>query len=308
MQEEDNATESVAGPSGQEPVPCYIITHSVAKKHNIGTIVRSATAFGVKEVCLVGSRQFNTFGSHGSDAHVAFRHYENLQQCVQASWVPHTRTAPSPYGPVYLVFVPQHLKEAEGCRVLGIEICSGALPVHEHPFTGPTAFLLGNEGQGLSEKQMALCDGFVYIPQHGPGTASLNVRVAVAASIVLHHFAIWAAYPEREREGYKYVVADKPLRTMARGVVRDSDEAVREQRQRRRAEAAEAEEGGAWGGGLFGEEVEDEEEQEEGGDAEAGDEGPGAGEAEAVGEEEEEVAGSQGKVRGTRGECGRKEG
>lgn len=31
--------------------------------------------------------------------------------------------------------------------------------------SGPTAFMLGNEGQGLSPKQMALCDSFVYIPQ-----------------------------------------------------------------------------------------------------------------------------------------------
>ena len=34
----------------------------------------------------------------------------------------------------------------------------------------------------------------------------LCAQVAVAASIVLHHFAIWAAYPERQREGYKFVV------------------------------------------------------------------------------------------------------
>ena len=31
-----------------------------------------------------------------------------------------------------------------------------------------------------------MCDFFVYIPQYGGGTASLNVTVA--ASIVLHHF------------------------------------------------------------------------------------------------------------------------
>lgn len=34
--------------------------------------------------------------------------------------------------------------------------------------------------------------------QYGAGTASLNV--AVAASIILHHFANWAGYPERQRE------------------------------------------------------------------------------------------------------------
>ena len=32
-----------------------------------------------------------------------------------------------------------------------------------------------------------MCDFFVYIPQYGGGTASLNVTVA--ASIVLQHFA-----------------------------------------------------------------------------------------------------------------------
>lgn len=35
-------------------------------------------------------------------------------------------------------------------------------------------------------KECEICDFFVYIPQYGGGTASLNVTVA--ASIVLHHF------------------------------------------------------------------------------------------------------------------------
>jgi len=69
-------------------------------------------------------------------------------------------------------------------------ILSGFSFVPFSSITGPTAFMLGNEGQGLSTKQMSLCDRFVYIPQHGCGTASLNV--AVACSIVLHHFALWA--------------------------------------------------------------------------------------------------------------------
>lgn len=43
------------------------------------------------------------------------------------------------------------------------------------------------QGSGLSDKEMEICDSFVYIPQNGPGTASLNVTVA--ASIVLHQFA-----------------------------------------------------------------------------------------------------------------------
>lgn len=79
---------------------------------------------------------------------------------------------------------------------------------------------------------MRLCDGFVYIPQHGPGTASLNVTVA--ASIVLHHFAVWAGYPERQRQGAKFVVAERPARTTPRGVVpltEAEQQALRLQRQ-----------------------------------------------------------------------------
>ena len=45
-------------------------------------------------------------------------------------------------------------------------------------------FLLAGQGTGLSERQRALCEQFVYIPQFGRGTASLNV--AVAASIIMH--------------------------------------------------------------------------------------------------------------------------
>lgn len=67
----------------------------------------------------------------------------------------------------------------------------------------------------MTTKQMSLCDSFVYIPQYGAGTASLNVTVA--ASILLQHFAVWAGYAERERAQHKFVVAPKPERTTARG-------------------------------------------------------------------------------------------
>ena len=73
------------------------------------------------------------------------------------------------------------------------------------------------QGDGLSPQQEAICDGFVYIPQYGPGTASLNVTVA--ASIVLHSFALWAGYQERTREGVKFVVAPRPERRGGRNRV-----------------------------------------------------------------------------------------
>ncbi|XLR58313.1 hypothetical protein S83_008985, partial [Arachis hypogaea] len=62
-------------------------------------------------------------------------------------------------------------------------------------------------GTGLSAKECEICDFFVYIPQYGGGTASLNVNVT--ASIVLHHFGVWAGFGERSRDGNKFVVAER---------------------------------------------------------------------------------------------------
>lgn len=64
--------------------------------------------------------------------------------------------------------------------------------------------MLGNEGSGLNANQMAICDHFVYIPQYTDKTASLNV--AIAGSIIFHHFALWAQYKEASRDGYKFDV------------------------------------------------------------------------------------------------------
>lgn len=35
------------------------------------------------QVCLVGSRQFNTFGSHGAANHVTFSYFPTLEECCQ---------------------------------------------------------------------------------------------------------------------------------------------------------------------------------------------------------------------------------
>ena len=71
------------------------------------------------------------------------------------------------------------------------------------------------QGTGLSASQIAACDGLVYIPHHGSGTASLNV--ACAASIVLHRFSEFARYHEAPRTAGKFDVAARPSRNAPRG-------------------------------------------------------------------------------------------
>ncbi|XP_024539040.1 uncharacterized protein LOC9653118 isoform X1 [Selaginella moellendorffii] len=190
---------------GATRMECYVVVHNVAKRHNIGTLARSATAFGVSEMILVGKKDFNSFGSHGSAHHVRFRHFHSLLEARD-----------------YLKGI--------GCDICGVEITEGAVAVHKHPFQRSTAFLLGNEGTGLSPKEMEICDFFTYIPQVGCGTASLNVTVA--ASIVLHHFSVWAGFPERERDGQKFIVADRPARRQ--GLICSNPEEVTQARQQKK--------------------------------------------------------------------------
>ncbi|XP_068660968.1 uncharacterized protein [Aristolochia californica] len=185
----------------------FILVHNVAKRHNIGTMARSATAFGVSEFILVGRRDFNSFGSHGSTSHLRFRHFHSLSEARE------------------------YVKEKD-CDICGVEIADGAVPVSQHPFRKSTAFLLGNEGTGLSAKECEICDFFVYIPQYGCGTASLNVTVA--ASIVLHHFGVWAGFPERIRDGSKFSVAEKPVKLGRRNYCSEAAEVIADERKNRR--------------------------------------------------------------------------
>ena len=157
------------------------------------------------------------------------------------------RTSPLPLPAPTLEDAVAYLRRERGCEVVGVEIVEGAERVQDAPFRGSTAFMLGNEGAGLTEKQIGLCDRFVYIPQYGAGTASLNVTTA--AAIALHHFGAWAGYREARRLGHKFEVGQRPQRTHARGVAPGGEggggaEDVRAARQRRR-EAAAADEGGA---------------------------------------------------------------
>lgn len=171
--------DAAAAPSRPD---CYLIVSSVAKKLNVGMVVRSATAFGARELIVTGGpARLSTLGAQGTERFLRVRCVPRLRDAVA------------------------QLK-AEGVTICGIEITPGAAPVQAHPFRGHTAFLAGAEGSGLPEAHKALCDHFVYIPQYGNGTASLNVTVAT--SIVLHHFAVWAGYSELPREDVreKFVV------------------------------------------------------------------------------------------------------
>ncbi|KAF0694618.1 Aste57867_14514 [Aphanomyces stellatus] len=151
----------------------YLIINNIQKRKNIRDMLLSASAFGVVEVFVVGHKL------------LSFDQALNVEDVLPDFVFPFriTRFAT-------LVECRDHLK-ALGVTIIGIEILHNAKSVNDPDvFAGPTALMVGNEGSGLSDAQLAICDRFAYIPQYGGGTASLNVTVA--ASIVMHSFAVWA--------------------------------------------------------------------------------------------------------------------
>ncbi|KAH8740155.1 OBP33pep like protein [Cryptosporidium ryanae] len=171
----------------------YLLLSNISKRQNFGTLLRSACAFGVSEVLVVGEKRLRTFGSKGTLSHLSITHYDNLDEAVEI------------------------IRENE-MDIVGVEISENSRPVYPHPFRRSTAFILGNEWMGLSEKLVGVCDYLLHIPMYGCGTASLNV--AVAGSIVFQHFGIWAKYAEARKEGSKYLLEeDRPRGRMRRYLV-----------------------------------------------------------------------------------------
>ena len=193
-------------------VKTYLIITNISKKPNIKSLLRTAVAFGCQTIFVAGQRKFNfDHEAIDSDIPTSLKSYlslglmeiikfEKLEECVE--YIRTTLINSSFRGGG-----DGELEElAAPVRIIGVEIDETAVDIEEavesgqqqqHTisgdcyFKGDTVFMMGNEGSGMNDKQMSLCDGFVKIKQYGGGTASLNVNVA--AGVVLHRFHQWAS-------------------------------------------------------------------------------------------------------------------
>lgn len=168
----------------QSPSPrCFLLLSNLQSGSNIGSICRNALAFNVSEVVIVGRKDVKMRqADRGAKLRLPFVHFVSIAEAAE------------------------YLRQQQNCQLVGVEICDAAHSIMTYPFdaTRNYAFLFGNEGGGLSPRQRALCDCFVYIPQYAPeGMASINV--ACASAVVLQRFAQWAQYPETIRKGEKFL-------------------------------------------------------------------------------------------------------
>ena len=156
----------------------------------------------------MGSRQFNTFGAHGSSEHVDFCHYPTLEECVKdlkenkgallskrcarqhCDAAPTRRTCNLTRNPCR--------QPPTGCTVVGVEIMDGARSVHSFPFKGNTAFMLGNEVKFRRRNRRQFCllpvvDLAARFANGGCRTASSSSNwFALAARLALHKRHLYA--------------------------------------------------------------------------------------------------------------------
>ncbi|TYZ63109.1 hypothetical protein PybrP1_004623 [[Pythium] brassicae (nom. inval.)] len=213
-----NSAEVAEDGAPVAPTPAlYVVLSNQSSKQNLGTYLRTATAFGATQVVVVGTTRFGTHGAHRAHKFVDIAHFYKFDDAR-----------------AYL--------KSKGCAILGLCAPTAAATAlsstaaHETAFTCSTAFVVDNEAPGLSPAQRAVCDGFVHVPCHGAQATPAGLDTTVVLAIALHHFTAWAQFTPRATEATrtqgKFVLDALPAPT------RDAHKAT--ERARKRAPADEA--------------------------------------------------------------------
>ncbi|MEZ4195349.1 MAG: 23S rRNA (guanosine(2251)-2'-O)-methyltransferase RlmB [Candidatus Paceibacterota bacterium] len=135
-----------------------LILGEVQDPHNVGAVIRSAAAFGLKGVLIPPHNQAPVTGTVIKvSAGMAFR---------------------IPLVAISNVNSVARDLQKRGFWVYGLE-GAGTVTTTSEKFARPSAFILGNEGSGLREKTKELCDDLISIPIH-PRCESLNAAAATA--------------------------------------------------------------------------------------------------------------------------------
>jgi len=139
-----------------------LLLDSVSQPFNVGSIVRTAAAFGVESVWLCGNTPDLDLPSVGKTALGTDRFLSAYRE-------------PSPAAAAKAA-------TEDGFRVVAVELASGAVPLFEAPLDGDICLAIGNEDHGCSPALLAVVAAAAYIPQVGR-VGSLNVAVATAIAL-----------------------------------------------------------------------------------------------------------------------------
>ncbi|MBU6328618.1 MAG: TrmH family RNA methyltransferase [Acidobacteria bacterium] len=147
-----------------------LLLDGVQNPFNVGAIMRTAAAYSVEQMWLVGAPSPNDTKVNktalGSQRFITWTTCETTAEAIASI-------------------------RAAGYRLLGIELAESARPLHELDLHGDVCLALGHEDRGLSKELLADNDGLGYIPQTGR-IGSLNVGTAAAIACYEARRAGWS--------------------------------------------------------------------------------------------------------------------
>ena len=170
-----SSTSSATGPS--TPIvaeldtrrhPLRVAIQNWEHDFNIGSIVRTANAFNVAGVHILGRRRWNRRGAMVTDRYLHVHHHPDVATFAAAM-------------------------AAEGCAIVGVDNLPGSVPLESARLPERVCLVFGSEGPGLTDELVAVCEQLVSISQYG-STRSLNA--GAAAAIAMYHWALQWACPD----------------------------------------------------------------------------------------------------------------
>ncbi len=154
-----------------------VILENVKDPHNVGAIMRTCDAVGIREIFLIytqaeaeGNFVLGKRASSGARKWVDVYEFNDVATCMQ------------------------HVRAKGYEQIWATKIVPGSVDLYDLDMTQKIALLFGTESLGLSDEAVSYADGNFLIPQAGM-VQSLNVSVACAVTL-------YEGYRQRMIKGY----------------------------------------------------------------------------------------------------------
>lgn len=152
--------ESIVEELDRSRRPFHVAIENWQHDLNIGSIVRTANAFNVAAVHIIGRRRWNRRGAMVTDRYLHVHHHDTIE--AFQGWT-----------------------SSESLPIVAVDNVPGSEPVDAAPLPARCVLLFGQEGPGCSPEAIAAAERVVEIRQAG-STRSMNA--AAAAAIVMHEW------------------------------------------------------------------------------------------------------------------------
>ena len=150
--------EAIKSELQKSVIPLEIAIENWQHDSNIGTIVRTANAFNVSKVHIIGKRHWNRRGAMVTDRYMTVQHHQTINNFVDST---------------------------PGMTYVAVDNIEGAIPLNKLTMPMQCVLVFGGEGPGLSTEMLQICQNTVMIEQFG---STRSVNVGVAAGILMYEW------------------------------------------------------------------------------------------------------------------------